>query len=411
MPKFAEGGGGVAPGGHEVEAVHPASPMQQAMLFHGLYAPGSAADMVQAVCDLPGELDAELLRRAWERAAERHPVLRTSFGRGADGAPEQRVHRRVPVLLEELDWRGSAAAEQEVRFAELLAADRGRGIDPAAPPLMRLCLVRLPGAGTRLLWTVHHALLDNTSALFVLSEVFALYEAFLGGGDLDLPARRPFADYVAWVRGRDAAADEAYWRGLLAGFRGGLPLLGTPPARRREGVPEYARLRFRLGEETTAELRRLAAEHRFTLGTLVQGAWAILLGRYGGVEDVVFGATRAGRRSTVEGAAEMVGLFVNTLPVRARVDPDAPLLPWLEALRAQGLATAAHEHAPLADVRRWSEIPGGSRSSRASSTSTTPRWKRSSPGTTRRGRSAASASSSTPSTRCTWASSGRTRSW
>ncbi|HEX6038729.1 condensation domain-containing protein, partial [Longimicrobium sp.] len=338
-----------------VEAVHPLTPLQEGMLLHAGLAPEAGVDLVQYVLALRGPVDPAALRDAWEAVLRRHPALRTGFA-WTDGAGRASVHRHVPLAWAEDDWRTLPAAEQDARLEGHLRADRARGFDPARPPLLRLMLVRAGHDAWRLVWTHHHLLLDGWSAPLVLGEVLAAYRAALRGAVADLPARRPFADYAAWLRGRDPARTEAFWRAELAG-RGAPTPLPAPASGGGEDVEEgedEGVAEASLEAVPTAELRALGRRLGVTLGTLARGAWALLLAGWSGEEDVLFGGVVSGRPAELEGAGEMVGMFVNTVAVRVRVDPGATVAGWLAGLQARAAAAREHEHAPVAEVRRWS---------------------------------------------------------
>ena len=195
----------------------------------------------------------------------------------------------------------------------------------------------------------------------VLREVFAFYEAFSRGGDADVPLPRPYRDYIEWLRTLDHDAAKPYWQDVLSGFRAPTPLVVTRD-REAEHVTGSDRgsHEIRLSAALTTALKQRAREASVTLSILLQGAWALLLHRYSGEPDIVFGAVRACRRSTISGAHEMLGLFVNTLPIRVRIDPESEFVPWLQQLRAQQVALRKYEHTPLVKVQGWSAVPRGS---------------------------------------------------
>ncbi len=340
-----------------VEAFYPLSPLQQGMLFHTLEAPTSGVYFEQSRWTLEGPLDAAALRRAWQRVADRHPVLRTTFVWQGVKEPVQVVQRAVTVPFEAQDWRGLDPATQAKRLTEYLAADRARGFDLARGPLLRLALLCTGEERHVLVWSHHHLLLDGWSVPLLLAEVFAFYAAFAGGGDLDLPLPRPFRDYVLWLRQRDAAAAESFWRGALAGFAeptdpGFAPAGSSQPS-------EIAERELVLGPQPTAALAGLARRLGVTPAAVVHGAWALLLARAAGRTDVLFGTTVSGRPPELEGAERMVGLFINTLPLRVTVPPDAPLGEWLHGLHRQQAELRQHEATPLVDVHGWSAVPRG----------------------------------------------------
>ena len=330
------------------------SPMQQGMLFHSLDQHESGVDVEQIVCSLEEELNVDGFLRAWAEVVAHHDILRSSFGIGASGDPVQEVHERAEIDCERLDWSALSRAEQEHRFRELLADDRLRGFDLGRPPLLRLALIRLADRSWKVLWTFHHILLDGRSFPIVLREAFGLYEGIRNGRPFEPPRPRPYREYIEWLAGQDLSRAELHWRAALKGFSAPTPIGTSRPSERGRGVHT-----LRLPEQTTTALRGFAETCGVTLNTLIQGAWAILLHRYSGEPEVVFGATRACRRSALEGAEDMVGLFINTLPVRVAVDEGRPLAEWLQALRTEQTGVRPVEHTPLSLVQGWSEVPRG----------------------------------------------------
>ncbi len=340
------------------EYSYPLSPLQEGMLFHDLYDQQPGVYIQQWVCHLQENLNVAVFKSAWQQVVKRYPILRTSFHWEGLDEPRQEVHRHVALLWEEQDWRGLSGEEQATHLEVYLRTDRRRGFALTEAPLLRLALFRVAEAGYQFIWTFHHALLDGRAQNIVLKEVFAFYEAFCQGRDLQLPRSRPYRDHIAWLERQDWARAEAFWRQTLAGFSAPTPLVGAQPLDEGLGLEEgHGEQRTTLSVAATSALRSLAQRHDLTINTLLQGAWALLLSRYSGEEDVVFGAVRACRRSAVEGAESIVGLFINTLPVRARLAPDMSLLAWLRELRAQWLAMREHEHTPLVEVQNWSEVP------------------------------------------------------
>jgi len=342
-----------------VEDVYPLSPMQEGMLFHAAYAPESGAYVQQWTCTLRGDFDATVFEAAWRQVIARHPVLRTSFRWVDSERPVQVVHRAVDAPVQEIDWRGADSDEQERRFAGLLKDDRRRGFVASTAPLVRLTLVRVGDTDSRLLLTYHHLILDGWCMPVVFGEALALYEAGRAGREARLPERRPYRDYIAWLKAQDLVRSEAYWRGVLSGFRAPTPLgldgASVPAAGEGARGERFARL----PAAPTDALRGLSREHGLTLNTVVQGAWALLLSRYGGEADVVFGVTVSGRQADLAGVEGMVGLFINTLPARVRVEESSPLVPWLKGVQARQVEMREHEHSPLVLIQGWSDVPRG----------------------------------------------------
>jgi amino acid adenylation domain-containing protein/non-ribosomal peptide synthase protein (TIGR01720 family) len=340
-----------------IENTYELSPMQQGMLFHAIGEPGSGVDIEQIVCQLDEPLDTTAMLRAWDLIASRHTILRTSFVWEGVAEPLQQVHDSVEIPSEQIDWRGADAAEQESRWKLLLAADRKQGFDLSRVPLMRLGIVQLGESSWRLLWTFHHALLDGRSFPIVLREVFAAYTAFRDGvpEGPQLAARKPYSDYIEWLRTQDVVRAEQFFREKLKGFRAPTPIPSSAPGDGSvRGVTQC-----RLSEELTGKLSAFAQTTGVTVNTLLQGAWAFLLHHHSGEEDIVFGATRSGRASTLSDADAPVGLFINTLPMRICVYPEACVGDWLREIRKQHLALRPYEQTPLRIIQKASEVPGG----------------------------------------------------
>ncbi|HEX2188960.1 MAG TPA: amino acid adenylation domain-containing protein, partial [Longimicrobiaceae bacterium] len=341
----------------QTEDVYPLSPVQEGMVFHDLYAPETGAYCSQYVFTLRGELDAEVLRRAWQRVLERSPGLRSVFLWEGMARPVQAVLRSAELPWQTLDWRDAPREAHPERMRLFLEAERARGFDLLSPPLMRLALVRTEEDAWELAWSHHHLLLDGWSISLVLQDVLACYDALLRGRAPALPRRRPYRDYIAWLLRQDLAAAEAYWRGVLGDFTAPTPLPGERAA--GEAGPEHGEAGLLLEAGATAALQGFAKGRRLTLNTLVQGAWALLLARYAGVEEVVFGMVSTGRPPELAGMEQMVGLFINTLPVRVEVEGGARVDAWLQGLQAAQQEARAYEYSPLSQVQRWSGVPAG----------------------------------------------------
>lgn len=334
---------------------YPLAALQGAMLVNHLRAPRSGVDIVQMVCSLPERVDVAALRSAWEEVSTRHDVLRTQFRWEGIAEPEQQVLESATPSLVALDWSGLSEGEAKNALRDFLADDRTLGFDLAAPPLQRITVMKLRDDEWRMVWTFHHILMDGRSFPMVLREVFAVYEASLEGKTVAPVSRRPFSDFVQWYNGQNFSDTESFWRERMKGIPGATPLpaafhdLG---AQSRTGRGLHARM---LNAESTAALEKFAKAHGLTMNNVVQGAWSLLLSRHSGESDVVFGATRACRKNTVQEADDIIGLFINTVPVRVTVREDLTLGAWLSELREGWRKLFDAEHSPLRLIQRWSD--------------------------------------------------------
>jgi amino acid adenylation domain-containing protein len=341
-----------------VEDIYSLSPLQRGMLFHSLLAPESGIYVNQFTCTLPADLDPGLFRQAWEKLVERHRALRTAFLWDGLDEPLQVVRQRFTLPWQDLDWRGLSAEEQARRFEELRHRDRHTPLSLGKVPLMRFSLVRLDREHG-FVWTYHHLLLDGWSVPLLIQELMPVYAALQAGREPALPPVRPFSEYILWLQKQDLSRAEPFWRRELAGFTAPNPL-GIDRPSTPEAHPDHDEHKIWVSREVTAGLQALAAQHKLTLQNVTLGAWAVLLQRYSGEEDVVFGGVVSGRPAVLPGVETMIGLFINTLPVRVRVGDGEPLIPWLQRLQAHQLVLHELEHTPLFQIQRWSEIPPGS---------------------------------------------------
>ncbi|RYD78279.1 MAG: non-ribosomal peptide synthetase, partial [Verrucomicrobiaceae bacterium] len=337
---------------------YPSTSLQQGMVFHWLSAPNTGIDIEQLVCVLPESIDATHLRRAWEQACIRHPALRTRFC--LKETPEQEILPECALDWNEEDLSTQPPTQQQAWFARFLAEDRHQGFNLTAGPLWRLMLLKLGEKDYRLIWTFHHAILDGRSFTIVLSEVLKTLEAFSEGQTTEFQSLPEFGEFALWRNQLDPTASEEFWRRTFTDFAAPtpLPLKGLPDCALHSAQGDVD---LRLSKEVTQHLVTFAEANDLTINTLLQGAWAILLSRYSGEKEVVFGATRACRHASVPGAEQMVGLLINTLPVRVCTRPDFPLLPWLKEIRAHWIAMRDHEHTPLPQIQSWSGLTGNLR--------------------------------------------------
>ncbi|RYJ21858.1 non-ribosomal peptide synthetase [Streptomyces sp. L-9-10] len=313
----------------------PLPPLAQGLLFHSLYDhDGADPYLVQFVFELGGPLDRALLRDALHRLLLRHPQLSAGVRHSPSGRPVQ-----VVVPGSTVEWQEIPAHEDLERF---LDTDRRRRFDLADPPLVRGALQHRADERHTFVLTTHHLLLDGWSMPILIRELFSLYAG------RTLPPATPYRDFLDWLSTRDSRADEAAWRALLSSVDG--PTLVGGAGRRGSAAARH-RLTAELDDATSARVGAVARRHGLTANVVVQLAWAVLLGALTGRDDVVFGATVSGRPAELPGSEHIVGLLINTIPVRVRLDPYRSVTESLAGLRAQQLSMLDHQHADLTRLR------------------------------------------------------------
>ncbi|MEU7137797.1 condensation domain-containing protein, partial [Streptomyces sp. NPDC046261] len=336
----------------DLEDILPLSPLQAGLLFHAVYDDqGPDVYNVQVAFELVGPWDTEALRAAARTLLARHANLRAGFLYEGLEQPVQVVPKAVELPWTEVDLRARDAGAREAEVARLLAEDRARRFDLSQPPLMRFTLIRLEDERFRFVLTNHHILLDGWSMPLVTRELLTLYTR--RGDDVGLPRVTPYRDYLAWLSRQDRPAALDAWRSSLAGLEEPTRIAPTGPGR-DPVLPE--RVSVDLSEELTAALQEFARGRSLTMNTVVQVAWGLLLSRVTGREDVVFGATVSGRPPELPGIESMVGLFINTLPVRMKINPAETLTGLLSRFQEEQTRLINHQYIGLGEIQQLAGI-------------------------------------------------------
>lgn len=345
-----------------VEDAYPLSPLQESLLHHVQAAPESGVGFEQKRFTLTGDLDVDAFQRAWQVLADRHPILRTAFFTDGLRRPLQVVRRRVELPVELHDWQSDEGApgEEERRLDEFLAADRRRGFDPRKAPLMRGALMRCAGSRFHFVWSYHHLILDAWCRTLVLGEMFEVYDALVARREPPQSRPHPFRDYIQWLGEQDEDGGRRFWSEYLEGVVP-TPLRWRGPESACGGERTYESVAADLDAETTGRLLERARTARITPGTLVYGAWALILARTSGRTDAVFGTGVSGRPAELSGMGEMLGMFVNNLPLRVEIPPQKPVGRWLLDLQETAARIRRYEHSAPETIHEASGLPWNQR--------------------------------------------------
>ncbi|MGZ4853815.1 MAG: condensation domain-containing protein, partial [Candidatus Angelobacter sp.] len=341
-----------------VEDIYPMSPMQQGLLFHCLYEPGSGMYLLEIGGHIEAGLNVPAFRRAWEEVIRRHAVLRTAFLWEGLSKPMQVVRKNVELPWREEDWRDLSDSEQKERWKNFLLENRKQEFDFKQAPLIRLALMRTGEQSYYFAWTGHHIVADGWCWQIVMGEALTLYDAYREGRTVQLKQPRLYRDYISWLQKQDESKAEAYWRETLQGFSKPTRLGMERDGELKEGENDHGVVQSHLNWAVSEKLEELARDQMVTLSTVVQAAWAVVLSRYSGEKDVAFGATVSGR-SGDPGFEETVGLFINTLPVRVQVDEEERISAYLQRLQQLNATALDFEYSPLLKVQEWSDVLRG----------------------------------------------------
>lgn len=341
-----------------VADVYPLSPMQKGMLFHSVYEPGSSVYVEQLSLQLAGAIDHTAMEQAWQHLVRSHELLRTVFRWRKLAEPAQVVLKQRPFVLDVVELDATPGTPQEdTALDEFLRRDRHTPMPLDSGPLMRVTLLRCGGEDRCLVWAFHHILLDGWSMPLLLGDLMAAYDALRRGERPRTPQRAPFRDYIAWLRKQDPQAARDYWRSRLQGLQSRLPL----PLARRDDLREFAdvgEVALTLDAELCADITRSARQWRAAPNAVFQAAFAILLSRLSGTDDVVWGTTVSGRPHDLPGVEQMVGQFTNTLPLRANCEADTPAGVLVAQMQQRIAEMSQHAWIELPRLREFTALPG-----------------------------------------------------
>ncbi|MBB3113016.1 amino acid adenylation domain-containing protein [Paenibacillus phyllosphaerae] len=336
----------------QIANIYPLTPMQEGMLFQHLYDPHSEAYYIQMSFELTGWISVSILQQSFQRLVDRHEALRSVFKYDRDKRNLQIVLKERQADFAVVDLSGLDQAEQLRHMEDYRTRERAAGFDLRSDMLIRVTVFRLAEDRHAVLWSHHHILMDGWCVGLLSKEWLDLYEALLHGRDARLGSVPPYSGYVSWLQRQDKEEALSYWRSHLEGYSqaAGIPRRSVQgPSRRCEHV-------FKLDEKMTQGLNQLAQRHQVTANTVLQALWSVLLLRYSGTADAVFGAVVSGRPPEVDGIERMVGLFINTIPVRVRTEAGQTFGQLIGQMQKEAGESTAYHYFPLYEVQAQSEL-------------------------------------------------------
>jgi amino acid adenylation domain-containing protein/non-ribosomal peptide synthase protein (TIGR01720 family) len=342
---------------YEVEDIYPLSPLQEGMLFHALLDPASDNYFEQMTCRIKGRLDVPAIKKSLDDLVARHPALRTVFLRDGFSRPLQIVMRHRQAAFEFHAVEANDPDETEELIRDYQQRDRSCKFDLARDPLIRLTVLHTGPEEYALIWSHPHIIMDGWCMTILFNEFTQLYAANLHGTIPALAEAGPYSRYIDWLGYRDQDSSADYWKQALAGYEtcAGLPR----KTRDQQEAPPYspAFRETRLGRQDTASLHRTCRAHGVTMNTVLQAVWGILLGKFNDVNDAVFASVVSGRTADIEGIASIIGLFINTIPVRIAWSETDTFADLVRNTQQQALDSEPHHFTPLARIQAFS-TPG-----------------------------------------------------
>ncbi|HLP47615.1 MAG TPA: condensation domain-containing protein, partial [Candidatus Kapabacteria bacterium] len=342
-----------------IEDIYTLTPMQEGMLYHAIADNSSHAYFEQISFRLQGDLDIYLIEKSLNELFKRHDVLRTTF-------VYKDIERLVQLVLRDrsIDFYYediSSLGERDEKYnyiREFKAKDKKRPFDLITDTLMRVTILRVEQAEYEFIWSFHHILMDGWCIGIINNEFFEIYASYLENRPYRLLGVKPYRTYIQWLEKRDKEESACYWQNYLDSYeeQAGVPFFRTKILSTGENRYRNESILVQLDIEKTGALNRLATGNNVTLNTVTQALWGILLGKYNDKEDVVFGAVVSGRPSELEGVESMVGLFINTIPVRIRVEEKMKFYQLLQQVQSEALAAESYHFHPLAEIQSISPL-------------------------------------------------------
>ncbi len=338
-----------------IEAIYSLSPMQEGMLFHTLLNKEKEEYIQQVSTTITGNLNVEAFKKAWQKVIDRNTALRTSFVYKKVKNMLQVVHKKVELPFEYLDWSTTSKLKREEELNTFLIEDRKKGFNLSKPPAMRISLIKFNEKNHKLVWTHHHIILDGWSLPLLLKEVFTFYETFNSGIEINLPFPQPYKSYITWLKNKDINEAKKFWKEYLKGFTTPIDI----HLAKEEQIDQKIKNKTVSTEFTVEEteyIKKIAQENKITLNSILQVAWANLLHKYTGEDDIVFGATTSGRPTDLYDAENIIGLFINTLPIRSKILNKTTILDQLREFHKEQGNIREYEYAPLVEIQKWSNV-------------------------------------------------------
>lgn len=343
----------------EIEDVYPVTPLQDYMLDTLLNNPEPAQFFVNMVMRFTDKLEPELMTQAWNRVANHYALTRTSIFHEGFDQPIQVMRRNVRIPVHYADWREWDADRQ---FHELM---RYQDVQLCAsniayikrPTTYEVMFARIGDREHFLVMSCSYLLMDGWSHFIVLAEVLKCYYSLVESRSYQLPPVRNYRNYIAWLQQQDMEQSKRYWIAELAGFHHATPLIENAPHNRvSSGTGGFAKQYVEFEVSAPHMVKELIRQSGVTMSVLFQLSWAMLLARYTGQRDVLFGVMSTGRHPEFEGIEEIVGPAINTLPMRIRLLEDENVLQILKQIQAKQLRLTKYDYTPLKKVQEWSRL-------------------------------------------------------
>ncbi|MCK4764921.1 MAG: amino acid adenylation domain-containing protein [Candidatus Aminicenantes bacterium] len=339
---------------NDIQDIYFLSPMQEGMLFHYLMDKSSPAYFEQTTYRIEGDFDLKTFEQAFNRLIQRYDILRTLFIFDKVKKPVQVVLKKREAQVDYRDISTLPQEEQAAYIENFKSEDKKRGFDLTAEISSRFSVLKIHRDVYEITWSFHHIIMDGWCTVVLLKELLAVYMAIKKAAPINLPAVRPYSIYIKWLEAQDKEKGIRYWKEYLEGFSQRSLMPRRPEA--AEDRSQQERFVFKIDRELTGRLKVMMNELQVTPGTLFQVLWGVLLQQYNNTYDVLFGSVVSGRPVEIPGIETMVGLFINTIPLRIKGSPGTTFAELLKGTQQEVIRSRNYEHIPLAEIQAGTSL-------------------------------------------------------
>lgn len=336
--------------GYEVEDVYTLSPLQKGFLFHSLMDQKSTAYFEQMAIDIKGNLNVDLTHESWKKVSEKYEVLRTMVI-GDFRIPIQIILNNRSIEFSYIDLRNNV--NKAIAIEEIKEQDRSRTFNLKKDHLFRVKLIQIEEGDFTLLISFHHIILDGWCSSILFSEFTEIYNKLSNGQNITLDKAPKYANYITWLDNINKEKSKKYWNSYLEGYTNLASIPQCQTTSSKEQSKDYI---FQLSKVETNSLEELARKQGVTLNSIVQTIWAIILSSYNNTNDIVFGSTVSGRPQNLPDVESMVGLFINSIPVRVNYNSESSFADVLKTVYEDSISSLPHHYTSLSDIQSDSGI-------------------------------------------------------
>ncbi|MGM1019428.1 MAG: non-ribosomal peptide synthetase [Bacillota bacterium] len=340
----------------QIQDIYALSPMQEGILYHSLSDTDPNTYVVQLILTMGGHLNVELMRQSFSTIIQRHNVLRTTF-------LMEKVKRPLQVVLTERPLQFICESREDISsldgklwIQQYLKRDRQRGFNLTKDPLIRLSMLQTSPKEWTCVLTFHHILMDGWCSDLLLCELFDIYISLVKGQTKAICLEQPYSQYIEWFAKQDQESALKYWKDYLEGFEEGSTLPGQTRSNKKKSIQDYSlgKHSIQLERPLSELIKELARNNQVTLNAVYQTLWGIVLQKYNNTNDAVFGSVVAGRPPEISAVDQMIGLFINTVPVRIQSAGDLTFVSLMQQIHHLNLNSQPYEHLSLSQIQNQS---------------------------------------------------------